>query len=180
MATNDNTAIQLQLIAEIHDLLDVSKIPHWLDGGWALDFLVGEVTRDHDDIDWFLWKWDAPAVCACLEACDYQSLEVRHPDEHIAFQRHGQRISFTLNEMNEAGQAVTAGRWSDWPFPQGAFAAPVGQLGDIVCPIVSAAAQLDVKMNFHKHPAGGPLRQKDPADIERLRAYIAGSGVESY
>ena len=85
----------------------------------------------------------------------------------------GQRISFTLNEMNDQGQSVTAGRWRDWPFPAGAFSASAGCLDEVVCPVVSAEAQLDVKVNFHKHPAGGSLRQKDLADIERLRAYIA-------
>lgn len=27
--------------------------PVWLRGGWAIDFFLGRLTRDHADIDWF-------------------------------------------------------------------------------------------------------------------------------
>jgi Aminoglycoside-2''-adenylyltransferase len=28
----------------------------WLRGGWAMDFFLGQVTRDHVDIDWEAWN----------------------------------------------------------------------------------------------------------------------------
>ena len=36
-----------------------------------------------------------------------------------------------------------------------------------------AEAQLDEKVNFHKHPADAPLRDVDSPAIEKLREYIA-------
>ncbi len=46
---------QLTAIAEIAGMgFDVR-----LRGGWAMDFTLGEVTRDHIDIDWFAWADDA-------------------------------------------------------------------------------------------------------------------------
>ena len=53
--------IQLELIGEIHRELAARSIPHWLGGGWALDFLLGEVLRVHGDVDWAIWKRDAGA-----------------------------------------------------------------------------------------------------------------------
>ena len=42
---------QLAAIGELHHELIDQAIPHWLFGGWAVDFHVGRVTRHHDDID---------------------------------------------------------------------------------------------------------------------------------
>lgn len=44
---------QVQLIAEIVALSGPLRAPVWLRGGWAVDFFLGQVTRDHVDIDWF-------------------------------------------------------------------------------------------------------------------------------
>ena len=172
--SKNSNPIQLGLIREIHEELTARSIPHWLGGGWALDFLLGEITRVHGDVDWAIWKSDAPDVIACLGTLGYSSQKVRHPEEHIGFYKFDQYVSFGLLEKTRGGDVVTSGRWTDWPYPHGAFCAPDGRLGDLSCPILSAEAQLDEKVNFHKHPAGAPLRDADLPAIERLRRYIAG------
>lgn len=171
---DETTATQLQIIREVHELLDSIQIPHWLGGGWALDFLLGKITNKHGDIDWLIWKKDASVVLSTLEENAFRFQKVRHPEEHIGFYRHEQYVSFTLDEWNEKGQIVTSGRWRDWPYPDGSFSAPPGRIGDLACPIVSAEGQLDSRENFHKHPAGAPLRDVDFPAIQRLRDYIAG------
>ncbi len=170
---DDPNPVQLGLIREIHGALTARSIPHWLSGGWALDFLLGEVTRVHGDVDWAIWKTDVPDVTACLGTLGYSSQKVRHPEEHIGFYKLDQYVSFGLLEKNHSGEVVTSGRWTDWPYPQGSFLAPEGRLGDISCPILSAEAQLDEKVNFHKHPAGAPPRDVDLPAIEILRDYIS-------
>ena len=67
----DPNPVQLGLIREIHEALTARSIPHWLGGGWALDFLLGEVLRVHSDIDWAIWKSDASAVTTCLGTLVY-------------------------------------------------------------------------------------------------------------
>jgi hypothetical protein len=42
---------QLAAIGELHHEFIDQAIPHWLFGGWAVDFHVGKITRRHDDID---------------------------------------------------------------------------------------------------------------------------------
>ncbi|MFF7972996.1 nucleotidyltransferase domain-containing protein [Streptomyces sp. NPDC007905] len=37
-----------------------------LRGGWAMDVFLGEVTRDHGDIDWFAWARDAAVLADVL------------------------------------------------------------------------------------------------------------------
>jgi hypothetical protein len=58
----DRATRQLRLIAEIVALSADTGIELWLRGGWALDFFLGEPTREHRDIDWFGWAADAPRV----------------------------------------------------------------------------------------------------------------------
>ena len=48
---NDSTAVQLTLIGEVSQTLSQAHIPHWLFGGWSVDFHVGSVTREHGDIE---------------------------------------------------------------------------------------------------------------------------------
>jgi len=39
-----------QDVVEILGWLDGGDVAVWLDGGWGVDALVGEQTRDHDDL----------------------------------------------------------------------------------------------------------------------------------
>jgi Aminoglycoside-2''-adenylyltransferase len=50
---------QLGLIGEVVEVAAAVGVRVWLRGGWAMDFVLGEITRDHVDIDWFGWARDA-------------------------------------------------------------------------------------------------------------------------
>ncbi len=57
---------QLAAIAEILALAHDLDVPLWLRGGWAMDFFLGSITRDHADIDWFALADDGPRLGAAL------------------------------------------------------------------------------------------------------------------
>ena len=38
-------------VVEVLDWLGEGEVPVWLDGGWGVDALIGEQTRDHEDLD---------------------------------------------------------------------------------------------------------------------------------
>lgn len=42
---------QLKIIKTIFNKAEEKGIMLWLDGGWAMDFLLGRITREHTDID---------------------------------------------------------------------------------------------------------------------------------
>ena len=52
-------------VLEVLDALARADVRPWLDGGWAIDALVGEQTREHADLDLAL---DAAVVAAAVEA----------------------------------------------------------------------------------------------------------------
>jgi lincosamide nucleotidyltransferase A/C/D/E len=38
-------------VVEVLDLLEAAGVQTWVDGGWGVDALLGEQTREHDDLD---------------------------------------------------------------------------------------------------------------------------------
>jgi len=65
------SARQLHLLGELAELLGGRDVPFWLRGGWALDFLLGAVTRRHADIDLVAWlsdRWTSCGACSLARA----------------------------------------------------------------------------------------------------------------
>jgi lincosamide nucleotidyltransferase A/C/D/E len=60
----------------------------WIDGGWGVDALLGEQTREHDDVDLVVHRHDVPGIRALLAAQGFEverdqlpaALALRHPD----------------------------------------------------------------------------------------------------
>jgi len=169
------TAAQLALIEELTALLSAAGVPHWLFGGWAVDFLVGEVTRRHADVEFVIWRHDLDRVDPLLAAHGYRPLPAA-ADEVVSFDKRGHEVQLCVIERRTDGRISTPGRFADWPWLPGSLSAPPGRLGALVCPVISAESQLESKEHFPLHPAGGPLREKDRADIVRLRAFLATCG----
>ncbi len=167
--TPEATQVQLKLIAEVTSLLTAATIPHWLFGGWAVDFLVGEVTRPHSDVEFAVWRSDFSSVRSLLERRGYTEQAGDSSPEAVNLRKSGQVVRFIFIERNQRGEVITPGPWSDWPWPEGSFGGVRGRLGSIELPVVSIQGQIDTKENYHRHPAGGPLRPKDRADLEHLR-----------
>ncbi|MBC7836867.1 nucleotidyltransferase family protein [Acetobacteraceae bacterium] len=59
-------------VLEIYALLEGQNIKIWLDGGWAVDALLGEQTREHDDLDIAAEKKDLPTLKNFLESYGYR------------------------------------------------------------------------------------------------------------
>ena len=77
--------------ADVLDLLDDLSsrgVTAWLDGGWGVDALLGEQTREHDDADLVVVREDLDTVRALLEAQGFvverdwlpMAIALRHPD----------------------------------------------------------------------------------------------------
>ncbi len=177
---DDATATQLGLIVEIRDALDEADIEWWLFGGWAMDFHAGDVTRNHADIELFVWLKDADAAKQALVRTGFVALPGLHPDEGQPLLKGGQEVGAWYLVCDEAGAIATPGRWADWPWPAGSFDEPRMHIGDIEAPAMSAEGLLEMKMRFAQHPYGASLREKDRADIARLQAIIASRSIDDW
>jgi len=99
------------VVRVLDDLAELG-VTVWVDGGWGVDALLGEQTRDHDDLDLVLGRADEQRVAAGLEARGYTierdlrptALALRHPD--------GRGVDLHLVEPTEDGggdQALPGG-----------------------------------------------------------------------
>jgi phosphorylcholine metabolism protein LicD len=64
-------ARQLPLLQEILALCETRAIPIWVRGGWAVDFALGQITREHEDIDLFAWAQDAERLVEAFEQAGF-------------------------------------------------------------------------------------------------------------
>ncbi len=79
--TRERERRQLGLIGEFVALAAGGGIECWLRGGWALDFLLGRVTRPHEDIDLFVWAADAARLVSLLEDHGYEEVGGPPPEQ---------------------------------------------------------------------------------------------------
>jgi hypothetical protein len=105
---------QLQVISDVLAIASENAFGVWLRGGWAMDFFVGQVTRDHKDIDWLAWAQDAPLIRAALLGRGYRTLPYwgwGSPELGLEVTKDGQDLIFHWVARDSAGQVVVPGRY---------------------------------------------------------------------
>jgi hypothetical protein len=165
-----DAAEQLEAIAEVTAL----GIEVWLRGGWAMDFFLGHVTRPHRDVDWFAWFSDANQIATALTSQGYELLPEPAHDRQLDFVRGELDLSFALIAKDEAGRVIVpSGPWAGQRWPDGMLDWPAGRIGDLRCPIISPAAQIEIKEMMPLWVPGMPRRPKDAEDIALLQTALA-------
>lgn len=168
----------LDIIAETAELLDAAEIKVWLWGGWAVDFLVGRVTRRHRDIDFLVDETVSPRVGACLAPHGYhRRIGVLEDERGLwpVFRRRRRDISFAPIRREPSGAIVTPGRFHDQPWVPGAFAASRQMLEGVSAFVVSAEALLQAKTSPDVPPWRRDLDARDAAILLAPRLDQAGA-----
>jgi len=89
---------QLAAIDELVTLAYELGVPVWLRGGWAMDFFLGRLTRDHADIDWFALAEDGQQLADGLISHGFE-------DSRIASPAHESRACQALLKASAFGNA---------------------------------------------------------------------------
>jgi lincosamide nucleotidyltransferase A/C/D/E len=104
------------------DLMEASSIEVCLDGGWGIDALLGEQTREHGDLDIIMDVEDVPRLLDVTQAAGY----VRQPGgtetNFVLKTRSGHAVDVHAIAFDSRGFGIFAlpdGR--KWPFPPAAF-----------------------------------------------------------
>ncbi|MFJ3880075.1 nucleotidyltransferase domain-containing protein [Streptomyces sp. NPDC090077] len=173
----ERTRRQLRLIAETREIAEVLGVEVRLRGGWAMDFFLGGPTRDHEDVDWFAWSEDAPALTGALLASGYEPLPGPPAGQQLDFAKEGEEISFALLARDSDGLPVVAGGpWAGERWPRGVVEGSEGRIGELRCPVVSPGAQIEIKRMMPVWVPGRPRRAKDAEDIGRLEEALRSRG----
>lgn len=144
----------------------------WLRGGWAMDFTLGRVTRRHADIDWFVDVDALPALQADLLAQGWKitRTQVNAVDFGLGDPANGLDHGIqTVRLLPDGTGVVAAGPHAGEPWPNGMLTAPELILHKVTCPVISLAAQIEIKQQMPNWVPGLPVRAKDQHDLRLLR-----------
>ena len=144
------------------NLFDELGIKVWIDGGWGVDALLGECTRNHQDLDIIIsWK-DSAILTEALLARGFVDI---HTDDHkdrnfvMGHQSHG-RIDFHVIELTKDGSAVYGPGEIDWVITESELKA-IGSIGGRQVRCLS----VDYQVRSH---SGYTLQDTDFADLRAL------------
>ena len=104
------------------DLMEASSIEVCLDGGWGIDALLGEKTREHGDLDIIIRVEDVPRLDAVTRASGYARQPGGTETNFVLMTPSGHEVDVHAIAFDGRGFGVFAlpdGR--KWPFPPAAF-----------------------------------------------------------
>jgi len=154
--------VQPDEVLTIIAALQEGNLRVWIDGGWGVDALLGEVTRPHEDVDLVVELGALGAVFEGLSNLGFSVTEDLSPVRVVLRSPVGRQIDLHPINFDEDGtgwQVGAAPDGSDCPYPAGGFT--VGRIMDGTVPCLSAELQL-------KHHSGYPPRDRDREDMARL------------
>jgi LPS sulfotransferase NodH len=170
---------QLRVIKAVVNALGAVGISAWLFGGWGLDARIGQITREHGDVEFWVERIDAERSKAVLAGAGATALATQPPAEACEFTWDGVDFSTAYFDRQPDGSfSQPQGRWSDWLFPPGSFGDEPGTLDGAPVLAMSVAGMLAMKEQFPRLRNGRPWRQKDIDDIKILRGLAAEAGAQ--
>jgi lincosamide nucleotidyltransferase A/C/D/E len=150
-------------VLEFLGLMEASAIDVCLDGGWGVDALLGEQTREHQDLDVIIRVEELPRLVAVTRAAGYARQPGGTETNFVLKSEAGHEVDVHAIPFDERGFGVFAlpdGR--KWPFPPAAFQGR-GRVGgkDVRC--LSPDAQVQC------HAQGYPPDEDDLQDMKLLQ-----------
>jgi lincosamide nucleotidyltransferase A/C/D/E len=97
-------------VLEVVDRLEAAGIDVWIDGGWGIDALVGEQTREHDDVDLVLPLARVGDARAVLAELGFRLTLDWLPTRCELRDGHARAVDFHPVTFAEDGSAVQAAR----------------------------------------------------------------------
>jgi hypothetical protein len=79
------TQAQLRLIHRVLGVLARSDVSAWLFGGWGLDARIGQITRSHGDVEFWVERSDGARSKAALVDAGSTALSTQPPEESCEF-----------------------------------------------------------------------------------------------
>jgi hypothetical protein len=162
---DDLTWQQLAALARVSDRLEEAGIAYWLFGGWAVDFYVGSVTREHHDLDLAVWLEDLPRIAELLREDGWRHAPLADEDGGTGYEREAVRLELTYLVREREGRIFTPFHHGPGVWPEEAFASAVGELRGVRSRLVSLTSLMQGKSSPRDDPEEAA---KDRADFSRL------------
>jgi lincosamide nucleotidyltransferase A/C/D/E len=140
----------------------------WLDGGWGVDALLGEQTREHDDLDVVAARSDVPVLIEALGQEGYEVANGQLPTCIVLLDPIGRQVEVHPVEFDESGNGIYAmEEGGTWPYPAHGFTGR-GRVLDVEVRCLTP----EVQVLCH---AGYELAETDHHDLALLRECFGDS-----
>jgi hypothetical protein len=166
--TFENTQSQLNVLQEIKDICCSLNINFWLRGGWAIDFLLGEITRQHSDIDLVSLTEQRHELEQSLLDAEFHLIPIS--EFQTDFLKEGVDISFVFVRKRNDGRIIANG-FPDWEWRTDALQTQKYSLQGISANVLSPQQLLEEK-EVYEMGTGRKPRPKDFESMKILRKII--------
>ena len=149
---------------DVLGILDtLSEADVWIGGGWGIDALLGEQTREHRDLDLMHREEQEPVLLEALGKAGFEETVDWRPIRFVHTHPDGREIDLHPLVFHPDGSARQASPQPDEPFVYPADCFVTGVIEGRVVPCLSAEQQV----YFHQ---GYEPTERDLHDMARLRA----------
>lgn len=164
-----NPEMSAEAAVDLLRQFDTAGIDVWLDGGWAVDAVLGEQTRPHKDLDIILQVSDLGQLRKILSDRGFRMREGGTESNFVLVDDHGLEVDVHAMVFDEEGNGVyRMHNGDDWIFPAAGFTGRGTILGvNVRC--------LSPEVQVLCHAYGYVPAEKDLRDMELLEARF---GVE--
>ncbi len=159
---------QLDILRQIDFILSQQHVRFWLRGGWALDFLLGRITRSHADLDLVVWQRHRERIQHVLGEAGYR-LDRELPVQSD-FVKDGQDVTLVFIERSPSGSIAGHGT-PEWTWQSDALPDHRYCLHG-TCARVVAPHQMVHDQEGYEAATGQPPRPKDLETIKTLQAIM--------
>ena len=144
--------------------LDELRVHYWLDGGWGVDCLLGEQTREHSDLDLVVHRSDLAQIGGHLHSQGFRVIRDWLPTSLAFRDSSGREVDLHPVDPTPdgGGDQVLPGDEGPWH-----YAPPVeGSIQGHTLPCASAQDQVLMHTGY-------PPREVDFADVRRIAQRFA-------
>lgn len=154
------TGAQLKVLKEISMIYEEQAIEFWLSGGWAIDFILGKITRQHSDIDLQTWITDRERLENILLKLGYEQISIKKEfhNRQSDFRKGNVDITFGYLTYHEDGSLMLNGL-PEWLWRADSLLAEQYQLHEIAFKVLHPKQLLAEKITYKE--IGRPYRKKD-------------------
>lgn len=165
--------MQASEVVELYNALASVGIPIWIDGGWAVDAVVGRQTRTHNDLDIAIEARFVPGLRRLLEQRGYREIDSAGASawNFVLADQEGRKVDVHAVVLDER-EGVHADARDGIAYPAGSLTGE-GVIAGVSVRCISAEMQLRFKTSY-------PPREIDRADVALLCALLGREAPETH
>lgn len=115
--------MEAEEVVRLLDLFDAAGIEVWVDGGWGVDALLEEQTREHDDLDLVAHLAAAQRIVRLLEDEGYEVVAGGAPKSFVAVTADGRQVDVHPVSFDDerGGGVYLMDDGQEWVYPAAGF-----------------------------------------------------------